>query len=109
MGDGMGAGGRRAVLPTHRFALSATDMFANPNRKPGNLGFDPLGLGNNAEMRAKYELSEVIHSRAAMMGIAGIIHQQIVSKQATIDQLLHFKSVQPGAVAFTGAAANLGY
>ena len=32
-----------------------------------------------------------------MLGFAGLIHQEIVSKQATIDQLLHFKSLQPGA------------
>lgn len=37
-----------------RFALTATDMFANPNRKPGDLGFDPLNLGSNPATRAKY-------------------------------------------------------
>lgn len=84
-------------------------MFADPNRKPGNLGFDPLGLGTNPSTYAKYELSEVTHGRAAMIGFSGMIHQQIVSKQAVIDQLLHFKSVQPGLFKLGGAAASLGY
>jgi hypothetical protein len=82
-------------------------MFADPNRKPGNLGFDPLNLGTPANY-AKYELSEVTHGRAAMLGFSGMIHQQIVSKQAVIDQLLHFKSVQPGAFKLGGAAASMG-
>lgn len=90
-------------------AVTATDMFSNPNRQPGNLGFDPLGLGNNAKTRAKYELSEVIHGRAAMMGLSGMIHQMIVSKQPVIDQLLHFKPVAEGAFKLGGAAGKLGY
>jgi hypothetical protein len=43
--------------------------------QPGNLGFDPLSLGSNAAVRAKYELAEVTHGRAAMMGFSGVIHQ----------------------------------
>lgn len=54
--------------------ITATDMFSDPARKPGNLGFDPLSISTPAN-RAKYELSEVIHGRAAMMGFSGIIHQ----------------------------------
>eukprot|EP00960_Hanusia_phi_P044563 756709-Hanusia_phi.AAC.8 len=33
------------VTGLHRFQLTATDMFANPARVPGDLGFDPLSLG----------------------------------------------------------------
>ncbi len=51
----------------HRFQLTATDMFASPDRQPGNLGFDPLSLSTPAN-RAKYELAEVTHGRAAMLG-----------------------------------------
>ena len=76
-------------------------MFANPNRQPGNLGFDPLSLSSPAN-RAKYELAEVTHGRAAMMGFSGIIHQMIISKQGTIEQLMNFKSVDPAA--FKGLA-----
>ena len=57
--------------------ITATDMFSDPARKPGNLGFDPLSISTPAN-RAKYELSEVIHGRAAMMGFSGIIHQVFV-------------------------------
>jgi len=55
------------LLLVHRFQLTATDMFASPDRQPGNLGFDPLSLSTPAN-RAKYELAEVTHGRAAMMG-----------------------------------------
>ncbi len=37
----------------YRFAITATDMFANPNRKPGDLGFDPLSLGSNPATRSR--------------------------------------------------------
>lgn len=36
-------------------------------------------------------------------GFSGIIHQMIVTKQATIEQLMNFKSVDPAA--FKGLAA----
>ena len=54
-------------LRVNRFQLTATDMFAAPDRQPGNLGSDPLSL-STPENRAKYELAEVTHGRAAMMG-----------------------------------------
>ncbi|EKX34768.1 light-harvesting Chl a protein 4 [Guillardia theta CCMP2712] len=94
---------------SNRFQLTATDMFANPARVPGDLGFDPLSLGNNPATRAKYELSEVIHGRAAMMGFSGVIHQMIVTKQPIIYSLLHWKSVDSSAFKLGGAAAKLGY
>jgi len=96
-------------MVSNRMAVTATDMFSNPNRQPGNLGFDPLGLGNNAATRAKYELAEVTHGRAAMMGLSGMIHQMIISKQPVIDQLLHFKPVAEGTFKLGGAAGKLGY
>lgn len=77
-------------------------MFANPSRQPGNLGFDPLSISTPAN-RAKYELSEVIHSRAAMIGISGMIHQMVITKQGTIEQMMNFKSVDPAA--FKGLSA----
>ena len=43
-----------------------------------------------------------------MLGFSGILHQQIVTKQAVIDQLLHFKSVD-ASFKIGGAAASLGY
>merc|ERR1712205_210069 len=86
---------------SNRFQLTATDMFANPSRQPGNLGFDPLSL-STPKNRYKYELAEVTHGRAAMMGLSGIIHQMIITKQGTIEQLMNFKSVDPAA--FKGLA-----
>ena len=37
-----------------------------------------------------------------MMGLSGIIHQMIITKQGTIEQLMNFKSVDPAA--FKGLA-----
>jgi len=96
-------------LISNRFALTATDMFANPNRVPGDLGFDPLSLGTNPANKARFELSEVTHGRAAMMGFSGMVHQMIVSKQAPIEQLMHFKAVDSTVFKLGGAAGNLGY
>ena len=51
------------VVPQHLPGLMVTTLGSplTPPRllQPGNLGFDPLQLGNNAEVRAKYELAEV--------------------------------------------------
>ena len=52
--------------------------------------------------RAWLPLTQVTHGRAAMMGFSGIIHQMIISKQGTIEQLMNFKSVDPAA--FKGLA-----
>uniref|UniRef100_A0A7S0TG21 Uncharacterized protein n=1 Tax=Hemiselmis andersenii TaxID=464988 RepID=A0A7S0TG21_HEMAN len=95
-------------MVSNRFAITATTMFQNPARVPGDLGFDPLSLGTNPATRAKYELAEVTHGRAAMMGLSGMIHQMIVSKQPIIDQLLNFRPITEG-FKVGGAAGNLGY
>merc|ERR1712216_865680 len=91
---------------THRNDLQQVPAHCNghvrePLRQPGNLGFDPLSL-STPKNRYKYELAEVTHGRAAMMGLSGIIHQMIITKQGTIEQLMNFKSVDPAA--FKGLA-----
>jgi hypothetical protein len=42
---------------------------------PGNFGFDPLGLGADAERLAYFAESERVHCRWAMLGVAGIMLQ----------------------------------
>ena len=45
---------------------------------PGNYGFDPLGLGANEERLKWFAESERVHARWAMLGVAGILAQEIV-------------------------------
>jgi len=40
---------------------------------PGDYGYDPLGLGQDAEQVAKYRVNELLHARWAMLAAAGII------------------------------------
>ena len=40
---------------------------------PGDYGYDPLGLGKDAETLAKYRANELLHARWAMLAAAGII------------------------------------
>ena len=37
------------------------------------IGFDPLGLAENPESRARFVEAELIHGRWAMMGVAGVL------------------------------------
>ncbi|KAG2439611.1 hypothetical protein HXX76_004963 [Chlamydomonas incerta] len=45
---------------------------------PGDFGFDPLGLGANAESLKWFKESELVHCRWAMAAVAGILVQEIV-------------------------------
>jgi light-harvesting complex I chlorophyll a/b binding protein 4 len=45
---------------------------------PGDFGFDPLGLGANADSLRWFKESEIFHSRTAMTAVAGILVQEIV-------------------------------
>eukprot|EP01039_Chlorochromonas_danica_P006255 gene6255-6896_t len=51
---------------------------------PGDVGFDPLGLGRNKATLARFRVAEVKHSRLAMLAAAGwplaeLWHRQIAS------------------------------
>lgn len=58
---------------------------------PGDFGFDPLGFGKDPTAFKKYQLNEIKNGRLAMIGIGGFIHQQWVTQEGTLSQLLHFK------------------
>uniref|UniRef100_A0A7S0QK90 Uncharacterized protein n=1 Tax=Cryptomonas curvata TaxID=233186 RepID=A0A7S0QK90_9CRYP len=81
-------------LVSNRFAMTATDMFADPNRKPGNLGFDPLNLSADESALRRYELAELKHSRLAMIAIGGFVHQAIITKTPVLEQLANFQPIQ---------------
>ena len=55
------------------------DMFEDPARVPGDLGFDPLKFGKNPATREKLETQELTHARLAMIAFAGMIHQVFVT------------------------------
>lgn len=70
---------------------------------PGDFGFDPLGLGFNADALRYYREAELVHSRWAMLGCAGVLAQEIVrpdvfwyTAPATIELPINFG----GLVAF---------
>ncbi|CEM00977.1 unnamed protein product [Vitrella brassicaformis CCMP3155] len=70
-------------------ALNRADSAA-----PGDLGFDPLnlqqklGLASNPEAFEKMQLRELKNGRLAMVATAGMLIQQFLTGQATLEQLL---------------------
>ena len=74
------------------FKMSGETMFKD-GRKPGALGFDPLGFGKNPEALARRRLVEVKNGRLAMIAFGGVIHQQLLTKQGTLEQLANFKAI----------------
>jgi len=64
--------------------VTAEDMFEDPNRVPGALGFDPLGLGKGkspADME-RLQLQEIKNGRLAMLAIGGMIHHNWITGEA---------------------------
>jgi len=55
------------------------NMFEDPARKPGDLGFDPLKFGENAETRERLEMAELKNGRLAMLAFSGMLHQVFVT------------------------------
>lgn len=53
-------------------------MFSDPARVPGNLGFDPMGLGKNTGATEEMQMKELANGRLAMLAISGMIHHNIV-------------------------------
>ncbi|KAK9837239.1 hypothetical protein WJX81_001110 [Elliptochloris bilobata] len=47
---------------------------------PGDVGFDPLGLGSDPELLRWFQQAELVHSRTAMLGVAGILFPAIITK-----------------------------
>ncbi|WCJ35414.1 Photosystem I chlorophyll a/b-binding protein 5 chloroplastic [Euphorbia peplus] len=45
---------------------------------PGDYGFDPLGLGEDPESLKWYVQAELVHSRFAMLGVAGILFTDLL-------------------------------
>ena len=74
-----GAGGRGA--PPARRSHTPISRCAPPPHAPslpGDFGFDPLGLGANADTLKWFAEAERVHCRWAMLGVAGILGQEVV-------------------------------
>ncbi|EME26631.1 Chlorophyll a-b binding protein 6, chloroplastic [Galdieria sulphuraria] len=73
--------------------MTPLDMFSDPNRKPGDFGFDPLGLGKDPQARKRYEVAEIKNGRLAMLAVGGFIHHMLLTHQGVVEQLTHFRSL----------------
>ena len=66
---------------TNKGNVTMETMFSDPDRVPGELGFDPLGFSKNksAEEKEKLQLNEIKNGRLAMLAIGGMIHHNWVT------------------------------
>ena len=63
---------------TNRGKMTMMEMFEDPARTPGDLGWDPMGLYAE-DKREKYQMAELQHGRLAMIAIGGMIHGSFVT------------------------------
>jgi len=63
-------------------------MKKRENRKPGDLGFDPLGLsrGKTEDIKRDYELKELQNGRLAMLAIVGYVAEEFVTKYSVLQE-----------------------
>eukprot|EP00284_Hemiselmis_tepida_P012103 CAMPEP_0174915102 /NCGR_PEP_ID=MMETSP1355-20121228/102_1 /TAXON_ID=464990 /ORGANISM="Hemiselmis tepida, Strain CCMP443" /LENGTH=217 /DNA_ID=CAMNT_0016159903 /DNA_START=14 /DNA_END=667 /DNA_ORIENTATION=+ len=52
-------------------------MLEGSGRKPGDFGFDPLGLGKKDFERK--QLAEIMNGRAAMIAVSGMVHHALIN------------------------------
>ena len=69
---------------TNKGNVTMETMFSDPDRVPGNLGFDPMGLavGKSEEVMAERQLQEIKNGRLAMLAIGGMIHHNWITGEA---------------------------
>jgi len=66
---------------TNKGNVTMETMFSDPDRVPGDLGFDPMGLavGKSQEEKDRMALREIKNGRLAMLAIGGMIHHNWVT------------------------------
>jgi len=66
---------------TNKGNITMLTMFEDPDRVPGDFGFDPLGLsvGKTQEEKDEMALKEIKNGRLAMLAIGGMIHHNWVT------------------------------
>lgn len=69
---------------TNKGNVTMETMFEDPNREPGNLGFDPMGLavGKTEDEMNDMKLKEIKNGRLAMLAIGGMIHHNWITGEA---------------------------
>lgn len=69
---------------TNKGNVTMETMFSDPERVPGDLGFDPMGLavGKSQEEKDEMALKEIKNGRLAMLAIGGMIHHNWVTGDA---------------------------
>jgi len=69
---------------TNKGNVTMETMFEDPERVPGNFGFDPMGLsvGKTQEQLDEMALKEIKNGRLAMLAIGGMIHHNWVTGDA---------------------------
>jgi len=69
---------------TNKGQVTMETMFSDPDRVPGDLGFDPMGLavGKSEEQMDEMRLKEIKNGRLAMLAIGGMIHHNWVTGDA---------------------------
>lgn len=69
---------------TNKGNVTMENMFSDPARVPGNLGFDPMGLmvGKTKEEQDLMQYKEIKNGRLAMLAIGGMIHHNWVTGDA---------------------------
>jgi hypothetical protein len=65
---------------TNKGKITMEDMFSDPARVPGELGFDPMGYLKKSEKEINdLKLKEIKNGRLAMLAIGGMIHHNFVT------------------------------
>jgi len=69
---------------TNKGNVTMETMFEDPERVPGDFGFDPMGLsvGKSQEEKDSMALKELKNGRLAMLAIGGMIHHNWVTGDA---------------------------
>mmetsp|Transcript_24475 Transcript_24475/g.67614 ORF Transcript_24475/g.67614 Transcript_24475/m.67614 type:complete len:200 (+) Transcript_24475:76-675(+) len=69
---------------TNKGNVTMETMFSDPDREPGNLGFDPMGLavGKTEDEMNDMKLKELKNGRLAMLAIGGMIHHNWITGEA---------------------------
>mmetsp|Transcript_33240 Transcript_33240/g.86190 ORF Transcript_33240/g.86190 Transcript_33240/m.86190 type:complete len:247 (-) Transcript_33240:118-858(-) len=113
--------GARVAVSTRSAKASRAQVVVNAERKlwlpgstppahltgslAGDFGFDPLGLGKDPAALAYYVEAELVHSRFAMAGVAGILIPSLLTHAGALNVPVWYEA---GEVAIKGSSIGFG-